>query len=147
MTEPTEIITPSVEPSPLPPPLPTAPTGAIEQRRKRFVLIFLAGAAYGSGILFRIGAERLSGNVMAISFGLGAAVWCHYDAVQRGYELRVWLRILVLIVAGIGLPVYAFITRGWKGFILLGQALLVVAALVAIFLSSVTLMDWPFALG
>jgi hypothetical protein len=61
-------------------------------------------------------------GVLALAFCLSG--WCSCDAQQRGYRPSRILSIAVIWIPLIGFPIYAFRSRGWRGWNLLGYGLL-----------------------
>jgi hypothetical protein len=66
--------------------------------------------------------------LQALATALTVPAWCHYDARQHGHPFGTGLRLLVLFVAVIGFPIYAFRTRGVRGFRLIASALAILVA-------------------
>jgi hypothetical protein len=51
-------------------------------------------------------------------------MWCLYDAAERSFPLSLLMRIVIFGFALVGVPIYLFRTRGLKGFISSGLAVL-----------------------
>jgi|ERR1017187_1017268 peptidoglycan/LPS O-acetylase OafA/YrhL len=99
------------------------------RKQKRVALMALAVlAATLGGISVLIdespSADRvvtIAGALLALSLVL---TWVYYDSVEHHYRIGILLGICIILVGGIGLPVYLFKTRGLRGFISLGLVLL-----------------------
>lgn len=126
--------------------------GAPDYRRfKRLTLLVGLIVALLSGVSDGIFGETAACNLLTpCALAVLIAVWCHYDAAQRGYDLSTPLRLLVLLLSPIGIPVYAFRTRGVSGFKLLGWSLLFVltigvcAGIAAGVTAWITGVEWPY---
>ena len=44
-------------------------------------------------------------------------LWCHYDSYERVYQVKLPLRVCLVLFAGIAVPCYLLLTRGWRGVI------------------------------
>ncbi len=112
-------------------------------RLKRLPLLVALIVALLSGISDGIFGETALGEwLSSVGICVAIVVWCHYDAAQRRFDLRTWLRLLILLLSPIGVPIYAFRSRGWSGFRLLGWSLLFLAALAACYGVAAGVTSW-----
>jgi len=114
------------------------PTAAGCARKKRRVILILYGLGVVFGVLDTLFADLASygpaSEVLgALSIILGISLWCHYDASQRDYTIGRALRLAILLILLVGFPVYAFRTRGWSGFGLIGWGILFFVSFVALY--------------
>ncbi len=64
--------------------------------------------------------ERASLLLDGLSFGFLLLLWCAYDARLQDFWLSTGLRVVVFLIPIVGFPVYAFKSRGQRGWGLLG---------------------------
>jgi hypothetical protein len=70
--------------------------------------------------------------ISALVVNVLALLWCHYDSVERDFELKLPSRILLVLLLCVGLPVYLIGSRGWRGLFSIGLLVLYFAACVTI---------------
>lgn len=100
---------------------------------KRWRLIWLLGLSVIVGVLEELFAEAdlereftVGGSIMALCLTVS---WCRIDAHQRGFTIRKPLLLTIVLLAGIGLPIYFIRTRGVRGIASIGLALMFLAAM------------------
>jgi len=71
-----------------------------------------------------------------------AYVWLYYDSIEHHYPIGILLGICIILLAGIGIPIYFFRTRGLRGFISLGLTLLFGCGLGLIWYTSGYAVDY-----
>ena len=119
-------------------------------RKKRRILAIMLGLAALVGVVGAVLAKwELNGVVWRLPSRIAiivcVGVWCHYDARERDYPLGAGLRVLILLFLFVGFPVYAFRTRGWRGFGLIGLAIPFFLAVAAVLGGIFVVTEW--ALG
>jgi hypothetical protein len=77
------------------------------------------------------GADRALFIADTLSFAFCLSVWCASDAQLRGFRLSRGLRWTIILIALIGFPVYAFRSRGRRGWSLFGLGVLFFLLLMA----------------
>ncbi len=87
------------------------------------------------------GWDRTSLILDSVSFAFCVSVWCYYDALLIGFELRRALRLSILLITFIGFPVYAFKSRGRRGWRLLALGLVFFLVLMGVSIGLGWLMD------
>jgi hypothetical protein len=113
--------------------------GAAVKKAKRQCLLGLLGLASIIGVLDQVfvddrSSDRLLTTGSAVIAVVLIAAWCHYDSWQRSYTIGTPLRILILLLAAIGVPVYLLRTRGWRG--------LISIVLAGAFLGLMIVLEW-----
>jgi hypothetical protein len=78
------------------------------------------------------GSEKGLFILDSLSFNFCTLMWCTTDAQLHGLRVGGRLRLAILIITPIGFPVYAFQTRGRRGWPLFGKSILFLALLVAV---------------
>jgi len=76
-------------------------------------------------------AAEIFAGLAALVVPIAIATWCYYDARLHDIEIGRAFMVLIILVAIVGFPVYAFRSRGVRGFLLIGYSLLVATALLA----------------
>ena len=75
-----------------------------------YVLAILAG------IQSAVGSEQSTGQVlMQVALALCLGLWAVADARQRGKPIPRSQQLWFLVLAGLVVPGYVIVTRGWKG--------------------------------
>ena len=94
------------------------------------------------------GWERTSLILDSVSFAFCVSMWCYYDAILIGYKLQRALRLSILLITFIGFPIYAFKSRGRRGWRLLALGILFFLVLVGVSIGLGWLTDLiPESLG
>ena len=64
-------------------------------------------------------------------------MWCLYDGHERGYQIKLPLRILIVLLACIGIPCYLILTRKWRAIVsMILAALFLTVCLLVMFLTA-----------
>ncbi len=89
-------------------------------------LVVLAAVLGGVDVLIHesTSAEKaitIGSALLMLSF---VFTWLYYDSLEHHYRIGMLLGLCIILLGGIGIPVYFFRTRGLRGFISLGLALL-----------------------
>jgi hypothetical protein len=101
----------------------------VSQRKKRsLALAVFLGTSVAFGIVDLLlyqnaGWESCSWILNTIVGVVAIVAWCRYDSQIRGYPLSASLKLLIWLIALIGVPVYLVQSRGWKGAAKLGFGL------------------------
>ncbi|MCC6487865.1 MAG: hypothetical protein IT364_10230 [Candidatus Hydrogenedentes bacterium] len=116
------------------------------ERQKLILLgvILLLSGIFGilDGILAATpGWEKTSTILDTLSFMFCLLLWCATDAQLRGYTLSRSLRWTIFLVAFVGFPIYAFRSRGRRGWLLLAQSVLFLLLMVAVSVGAELLAD------
>ena len=116
-------------------------TPRVAKRTIRASLLLLA-ACFGGREVF------LDRDVMVLSptdylFGLAylclGIAWCHYDAIDRHYMMGMNTKLWLVLIFGLGFPIYLFRSRGIAGVKALGRSLLFLCAVAAAVMSGALL--------
>ena len=104
-------------------------TAASLKRQKLILLVVMLLLSGIFGVLDSVYAstpswEKTSFILDTLSFAFCLSVWCGCDAQLRGFRLSRGLRWTIILIAFIGFPIYAFKSRGRKGWSLLGLGVL-----------------------
>ncbi len=101
--------------------------------KKRLIVILLLVYSVISGSLsyFIPEEDRLLDYLSILPTLFLAFYWCTTDAAERDYEIGVGTKLLLILLLGIGLPVYLLQTRGLSGFKSIGWALLLFIGMLA----------------
>ncbi len=106
------------------------PDSSKSLRRQKWILVVMMFVLSGLfGVLDSIyastpGWERTSFLLDTVSFAFCLSVWCSCDAQLHGFRLNRGLRWAIILIALIGFPIYAFQSRGRRGWLLFGMGLL-----------------------
>jgi|GEM_PF-4966421 len=88
--------------------------------KKSFFYIFLIVYAVADGYFTAISAARSKEDYeacYAIFFLIGVPlpfIWYYLDANARGFQRTTGLKLLIILLALVGIPVYLFKSRSWK---------------------------------
>ena len=69
--------------------------------------------------------------VLVLTFACAVLIllWCHYDAAERSYQIKLPLSILIFALALVGVPLYFMITRRWRAIFSIALTILFLAVL------------------
>jgi hypothetical protein len=89
--------------------------------RKRYCLIGILALFLISGVLFPFvhkdpNIDSLMTFLVAFLFTVLTLLWCKYDSFERGCRIRPRLTVCIVLLAFVGVPIYLFLTRGWRAF-------------------------------
>lgn len=106
------------------------------QRRRCLILLFVF-AGTGAFVIGLVGENSaLSGLlgllILPIALLFTALLWCHFDAMDRGFRISNDLKICLVLLFAVAFPYYVFRSRGWAAFKTFGGTLLVVAGILVL---------------
>lgn len=116
----------------------SSPEAAEGLKRQKFILLVIMVVLSGLfGVLESLyattpGADRALFVADTLSFAFCLSVWCASDAQLRGFRLSRGLRWMIILIALIGFPVYAFRSRGRQGWSLFGLGVLFFMLMMAV---------------
>ena len=103
------------------------PTGPRVRKRRCLIILLLMFVVSGAVDPFLPDGSRVS-LVLTLPAAAAILVWCLYDAAERSCQVKVPMRILIFGFACVGVPVYLLRTRGLKGIVSIGLAVLFFSA-------------------
>jgi len=103
-----------------------------QSRHKVYVLAAMLASAFVSGALTTVFYDDsgILEVVAGLFFAFLTVIWCVYDARERDFRFGVALKLAVFLVLIVGLPIYFFRTRGFRGFLPLAAAIAIATMLV-----------------
>jgi hypothetical protein len=112
-------------------------TGEDFKKPKRWRLIGLAAVSIIGGVLEQLFSET---HADERAFAIGGMVlglillvsWCRLDAREQGYTISKPLLLAIILFAAIGLLIYFIRTRGARGILSFGIAVLFTVVLIAL---------------
>mgnify|MGYP001616706141 CR=1 FL=1 len=116
-----------------------SPQALPNYRRRKWLTLAAVLAVVGlSGVVDLFFEEDRSYEIAAtllvnVIVAGGISLWCHFDAAERGYVTGRLLRVMIILLAVIAFPVYAFRTRGLSGFGLIGGGALFFVAIFVVY--------------
>ncbi len=104
---------------------PRAPKPVSFRARKVYCLLGMLAWFFAAGALDPFVSEYAPFSFLLSLLGIMLILlWCHYDAAQRCYRIKLPLSILIFAIALVGVPLYFVITRRWRAVISLALTIL-----------------------
>lgn len=121
-------------------------TETLKRRRSFALAIFVfAGFPFGAADLLLYANEtggRVSEILGLLVSVLAISAWCRFDAGIQNYPLTLGLRLMILLLAVIGVPMYLVRARGRRGAVRVGFGLPPFLASVALYYAGWYMAYW-----